>query len=148
MTDSVEMRFRNDLLEKYEKCPKYLIPKDVYYNIIEEIKAASESSKTKSRHEYYLLNRYEILECGDVQKLIKKRQTSDELPIYYACIEDTFDIIKKAHVATGHGGRDRMMKELSLKYANILRDDVELFKSLCQEYQKKRKHLVTKGVVV
>jgi len=97
---------------------------------------------------FSLLNRYEILECGDVQKLIKKRQTSDELPVYYASIEDTFDIIKKAHVSTGHGGRDRMMKELSLKYANILRDDVELFKSLCQECQKKRKRPMTKGVVV
>lgn len=41
-----------------------------------------------------------------------------------------------------------MMKELSLKYANILRDDVELFKSLCQECQKKRKRPMTKGVVV
>ena len=148
MSGSIELIFRNDLLDKYNKCPKNLIPKDVYYKTIEEIKAASESSKTKSRHEYYLLNKYEILECGDVQKLIKKRQTPDELPVYYASIEDTFDIIKKAHVATGHGGRDRMMKELSVKYANILRDDVELFKSLCQECQKKRKRPMTKGVVV
>ena len=41
-----------------------------------------------------------------------------------------------------------MMKVLTVKYANILRDDVELFKSLCLECQKKRKRLLTKGVVV
>ena len=41
-----------------------------------------------------------------------------------------FETIKRAHIATGHGGRDKMVKELS-KYANITRDTVELFQSLC-----------------
>ena len=41
------------------------------------------------------------------------------LPLYYVTIEDTFDIIKRAHRFTGHGGRDRMIKELQKKYANI-----------------------------
>ena len=40
------------------------------------------------------------------------------------------------------------MKELQVKYANILRNTVELFKSLCLECQKKRKRPMTKGVVV
>ena len=40
------------------------------------------------------------------------------------------------------------MKVLRVKYANILRDDVELFKSMCLECQKKRKRPMTKGVVV
>ena len=77
-----------------------------------------------------MLNKYDILECGDVQKLIKKRKTPNEPPLFYASIEDTFDVIKKAHVATGHGGRNQMMKVLSVKYTNIIRDDVELFKSM------------------
>ena len=89
--------------------------------------------KTKSHPEYYLLNKYEILDCGDVQKLKIKRQTPEEPPVYYASIEDTFDIFKKAHIATSHDGRDRMIKVLTVKYANNLRDDVELFKSLCLE---------------
>ena len=40
------------------------------------------------------------------------------------------------------------MKVLSVKYANILRDDVELVKSMCLECQKKMKRPMTKGVVV
>ena len=36
-------------------------------------------------------------------------------------IEETFDVIKRAHIATGHGGRDRMVKELGKKYANVTR---------------------------
>jgi hypothetical protein len=42
-------------------------------------------------------------------------------------IEETFDVIKRAHIATGHGGHDRMLKELGKKYANVTRDSIELF---------------------
>ena len=83
--------------------------------------------------------RYEIVQCGDVEKLIKKREKPDDEPIYYVTIEDTYDTIKRAHLATGHGGRDRMIKELSKKYANITREALDRFKSFCQECQKKRK---------
>ena len=66
-----------------------------------------------------MIFRYEVLQCGDVEKLIRKRKEPTESPIYYTTIEDTYDIIKRAHIATGHGGRDRMHKELQKKYANI-----------------------------
>ena len=33
-----------------------------------------------------------------------------------------------SHVATGHGGRDRMMKELQLKYVNMTTKSLELYK--------------------
>lgn len=148
MSESIELKFREELYSRYEKCRKYLIPKEEYFQIIEDIRTTSERKNTKSHHQYYLLSKYEVLQCGDVEKLIKKRQTPDETPVYYVSIEDTYDIVKRAHVATGHGGRDRMTKELQVKYANIQRDTVELFKSLCQECQKKRKRPMTKGVVV
>ncbi|XP_068220838.1 KRAB-A domain-containing protein 2-like [Palaemon carinicauda] len=148
MSESIELKFREDLLSRYEKCSKYLIPKDAYFQMIEDIHRASERKNTKSRHEYYLLSKYEVLQCGDLEKIIKKRQTLDETPGYYVSIEDTFDIVKRAHVATGHGGRDRMTKELQVKYANIQRETIELFKSLCLVCQKKRKRPMTKGVVV
>lgn len=64
--------------------------------MIEDIRKASEKKSTKSRHEYYLLNKYEVLQCGDVEKIIRKRQTSDETPVYYVSIEDTLDIVKRA----------------------------------------------------
>ena len=34
-----------------------------------------------------------VLPTGDVEKLIKKKQSPEEHPIYYATIEDTYDII-------------------------------------------------------
>jgi hypothetical protein len=57
-------------------------------------------------------------------------------------IEETFDVIKRAHIATGHGGRDRMLKELGKKYANVTRDSIELLKSMCIECQRKRVKMV------
>ena len=68
--------------------------------------------------------------------------------MYYVSIEETYDVIKRAHLATGHGGRDRMLKELRKKYTNITQLALQLFKSLCEECQKKRTRSVTKGVVV
>ena len=55
-----------------------------------------------------------------MEKLVKKRTHPEESPLYYVTVEDTFDVIKRAHIATGHGGRDRMIKELQRKYANII----------------------------
>ena len=37
--------------------------------------------------------RYEVLQCGDVEKLVKKRKSADETLVYYVIIEDTFDVI-------------------------------------------------------
>lgn len=41
-----------------------------------------------------------------------------------------------------------MIKEIQRKYANISTKAMELYKSLCEESQKKRKRPMTKGVVV
>ena len=83
----------------------------------------------------------------ETEKLIKKRTLTSKSPIYYVTIEETYDIIHKAHISTGHGGRDRMLKELHKKYANITTRSVEIFKSLCEECQKKRKRPMTTRVM-
>ena len=58
-----------------------------------------------------------------------------------------FDIIKRAHIQTDHGGRDKMTGSLT-NYANITRESIELYKSLCDDCHIKRKRPTTKGVVV
>ena len=73
--------------------------------------------------------RYEVLQCGDVEKLIRRRQNPEESPVYFVTIEKTYDVIKRAHAATGHGGRDRMIKMLAPKYANVTTWAIETFKS-------------------
>ena len=77
-----------------------------------DLKMASEDPHENVRQNYYLLLKVEIVFCGYVEKRIKKRADSSVPHLYYVTIEDTFDIIKRAHLSTGHGGRDRMIKEL------------------------------------
>lgn len=52
--------------------------------------------------------------------------------------DEMYDIIKKAHLATRHGGRDMIMSQLKLKYGNITTEMVMLFIEVCQTCQKKR----------
>src|ERR1700761_442066 len=68
--------------------------------------------------------RYEIFQFGDIEKLIKKRNEAngEEQTVYFAHIDELYDIVKRAHTSTGHGGRDKMMKTLSSKYVNITRE--------------------------
>jgi hypothetical protein len=54
--------------------------------------------------------------------------------------------VDKQNMNTGHGGRDRMLKELGKKYANVTRDSIELFKSMCLDCQRTRVRPMTKGV--
>lgn len=146
--NSVEAQFKHQLLEKYNLTQKsVLMKKDEYFTVIDELKNASQAA-VKTPRQYYILKKFSILLCGDVEKLVRKSTDPASDPVYYAHMDDMYDIIKRAHIATGHGGRDKMLKVLSVKYANITTDAVDLFKSLCMECLKKRKRQAIKGVVV
>jgi len=104
---------------------RVLIQKPEYFLLINELKHLNEQSTAKSHQGYYLLSKYEILQCGDVEKLRRYRKSNDDPIQYYVHIEETFAVIKRAHIATGHGGRDRMVKELGKKYASVTRDSID-----------------------
>ena len=57
-------------------------------------------------------------------------------------------LYKDNHIATGHGGRDKMIKEAKKKYANVSKEALELFKELREECQLKKRKLASKGLVV
>jgi hypothetical protein len=147
---SMEAQFKEKLLQFHMSEKKsVLISKDEYFALVEELKEAAKVTGTsKTWRQYYILKRYQILLCGDVEKIIRKKKDEGDEVIYFAHNDDIFDIIKRVHVSTGHGGRDKMMKVLSVKYANITREVLELYKSLCIECAKKRKRPAVKGVVV
>ena len=88
---------------------------------------------------YNYFIRYAILQCGDIEKLVKKPNADDATTetVYYAHMDDVYDILKRVHTSTGHGGRDKMLKAITVKYANITREAIELYKSLCVECLKK-----------
>jgi hypothetical protein len=65
---------------------------------------------------------------GDIQKLIKKRKNDNDPILYYVCAEEMHSIAMRVHVFTGHSGRDKMLKETNIKFANVTRDVLGLFK--------------------
>ena len=46
---------------------------------------------------------------------------------HYAQKEDMFDVIHDAHLAIGHSGRNRMIKETQIKYKNITAESIMLY---------------------
>ena len=129
-----EETFRGSMYKSYGENKCNMLPKDEYIKTIGELLEATQEPKKLPR-QFYVLTKYELLQCGDVQKLIRKKP-HQEHPLYFAIIDETFDIIKRAHIATGHGGRDKMIKEINKKYA------------MCIECQRKQKQTTTKGIVV
>jgi hypothetical protein len=103
-----------------------------YYKTIAELQEAAGITTTKSSHQRHLLKRYEILACAQVSKLIPKRKTETDQP-KHVFVEEMFHILQRVHIVTDHGGRDKMTKEASKKYANITEASIELFKSLCTQ---------------
>jgi len=59
-----------------------------------------------------------------------------------------FNIVQKNRIATGNGGRVKMIKEANNKYANVSIEALELFKELCEECQLKKRQLASKSLVV
>ena len=115
----VEDHCKRELFKKYEACKRVYIPKEEYFLIMDQLKKISVDDKKKTHHQYYLMSKFEILQCGNVENVIKKRLTEKDTPLYYVSTDDTFDITKWAHISTGHSGRDRMLKELSKKYEKL-----------------------------
>ncbi|XP_071052347.1 KRAB-A domain-containing protein 2-like [Onthophagus taurus] len=82
-----------------------------------------------------------------IEKLIVPMQENDSEVIFYVTQEDLFDVLYDIHLAIGHGGRDRIIKELYKKYKNITQKHIKSFLNICEVCQQKKKS-EKKGVVV
>lgn len=103
-----------------------------YLELVQEV--AKESAR-KTPQQYRRLQRFDILEIGGVTKLISK--SKDDFR-YFTTLENCYDIIEAAHINTGHGGRDRIISETSKKYANITRELINIYLSMCEVCHKKK----------
>lgn len=119
---------------------------DVYNKLMAEVQEAELAAK-KTPLQNRRLKRFRIIEVGETKKLASKSE-----PVkYYLTANDIFDTIESAHVAIGHGGRDRLKAETSRKYANITLDMINIFLSMCETCQrkksKKKRGLVSKPIL-
>ena len=108
----IEVRFRLQVNDIHARDAKsVLLSKDEYYNLMEELKVSVGCvDKAKRNRQYYILKRYEILLCGDVEKLIKRRknlENENDATVYFMHNDEMYDVIKRVHTSTGHGGRTK-----------------------------------------
>lgn len=108
-----------------------------YTKTIDKVKCAKLKT-VKDPADYKLLRRYDVIDVAGVEKLIAPVKENTEIG-YFVYDEELFEILSAAHSSTGHGGRDRMMKELRRKYRNITYKDVNMFLSLCEQCLQKPK---------
>ncbi|XP_014614939.1 PREDICTED: KRAB-A domain-containing protein 2-like [Polistes canadensis] len=101
----------------------------------------------KEPEDFELLKRYYVVFVNEKIKLIYPSKEDSHVLQYYIADSELFNVLHETHINIGHEGSDRMMKELSSKYKNVTRKDIELYINLCECIQKKRKS-IKKGIVV
>ena len=113
MDSNIENRFKDEIFKIYENIQdtkkSQLLTKSAYENFLTEIQEAKLAVQ-KTNRQRLVLRKYDVLVCGDVQKVIKKPNSDTDEIKYFVPLEQMFDVIKRAHIATGHGGRDKMAK--------------------------------------
>ena len=127
-----------------------VLTKEKYLELIQQVEEGKKTEK-KSPLQQRRLKRFDVVEIGGVKKLTARNEGNTNNIKYYLTADELYDIIDAAHIAVGHGGRDRMLAETSKKFANITKEMICLFLSMCmvcqQKKTKKKKGLVSKPIL-
>ena len=87
MAELMDVRFKELLLAKKASDTKSVFMLKVeYFRTMDALREAC-LVKLKTVRQYSILGRYEILQCGDVEKLIRKCANLAEEPIYFVNID-------------------------------------------------------------
>jgi len=126
-----------------KKDNNFYLTSERYSSLLNEVKVAK-SVKGKQTVHYRRLKCYDILNIGGEEKLTVPLSAEKTEILYYVTFDELFNVIH-AHIAVGHGGRTRMIKELNRKYKNVTVESVITYFRLCEPCQKKQKTL-KKGI--
>lgn len=84
-----------------------VLSSEQYLELVKQVEDAEKSEKRTPLQQRRLI-RFAVLKIGDVKKLIARSESNIK---YYLSSDELYDVIDAAHVAVGHGGRDRMLAE-------------------------------------
>jgi len=129
------------------KANSCVLKQEKYLSLIDDVKRIKNTNIKKCSKDYRILKRYDVLSIQGSEKLIKPLSAENEEVKLFVFVEELFDILYSAHLSIGHGGRDRMIKELKKRYTNISQFQITTFLNLCESCQKK-KSCEKKGIVV
>ena len=151
MTDQFRTAFNNAVIKEEERKGQsscYLTD-DKHESILTRLEQLHDGAKKEGR-DYRLVKHY-VRQVGICQGLLVKQLRNPKTGMMYLSHSQLFDAIREEHLITGHGGRDIMHQKTKAKYANVTRDQLQLFTDLCEECQLKkkkiRKSLVVKPIV-
>jgi hypothetical protein len=118
-----------------------------YFNLIDEVNQANVAkNKTLQRRR---IAKYTVLSINGVEKLF---QNKGDKMLTVLCVEDIYGVLDLAHQNTGHGGRHRIEHYIKDQYANIIREMIMCYLSLCptcpKKFPKTKKGIVSKPILV
>jgi hypothetical protein len=140
----MEQSFYDKLDETYGAQQRRPPNQEKLERMIQEIEIAGNKQGALTDRERYLLKTYELYSVGGLTRLIKKRESPNDPAIFLVPYEKFFAVIDEAHKEKGHGGRNKMISELSCHVIPV--KAIKQYLALCSICLKK-KHLPKKGLV-
>lgn len=101
------------------------------------------SGEKKLRKDYYILDKYAILNFGHTSKVINKKDNR-----IFVTKDSVLGIIKEVHTALTHKGERKTHKKIAESYANIPRKLVSEFIKQCERCVEKSHKKISSGIVV
>jgi len=114
---------------------KSFMNNEEYDRRIEDVQLSK--TQTKYKKDYRNIRKYDVILINDKERLVKAMNHDNDSIRYFVQNEELFNILHSTHIAIGHGGRDRMMTEINLKYCNITKETIMIFLRLCTDCHKK-----------
>ena len=141
----MKQRFNEKLKEASKGVKSKNITNDRYNEIIERLEELDKNPTMKrTDQDRQRLKRY-CVKTSTLEGRTIKRLFSPVTGKAYVDIESLYDTINNSHIEAGHVGRDKMVSALD-DYANITKDDINIYLSLCEICMKKR-NKPSKGLV-
>lgn len=98
---------------------------------IEEFKARKIQKLSTTNQQYHYATKYDVLDVGKKRVLITKRKSVSSPVTQIIPSENYYDTLLETHLATGHGGRDKMIHALKDKKI-VPQFAIKIFASLCK----------------
>lgn len=136
----------NSIIADKNVLNNFYINSDKYSAYINEVKEAKQVKSKKAIH-YRRLKRFDVINVGGGERLIVPVNPGCKDILYYVDYDNLYDVIHQCHLATGHGGRTKTLKEANRKYKNVTVEAITQYLQLCESCQKKSS-MPKKGLVV
>ena len=91
---------------------KQVFTKERYEQLVSDINDIKNGRQKKEARDYSLSKRYDVMQISNIDKLIYPVVEGNTTIRYYVTKKEIFDILNEAHIDTGHGGQNKMYKEV------------------------------------